>query len=103
MQLKKLFAILVPGILLVAACNSKGEKKPPAILEGKKVDVSSLLKQRGRDAVDLLYDELVNNSEELQQLEKQFKTLQQNSADSMEALSYSMIKMPVIILPPTVK
>lgn len=82
--MKKLAIILIPGILLTFSCNTTQEKKPPAILEGKKVDVSSLLKQRGRDAVDALYDELVNNSEELQELEKQFKTLQENSADSME-------------------
>jgi hypothetical protein len=83
--MNRLAIILIPCILLIFSCSSKQEKKEPAILKGKVIDVASILKKRGKDPVDLLYEELVSNSEELQELEDQFKKLQDNSTDSLEA------------------
>jgi hypothetical protein len=78
--------LVITGILVVIVCSCKEKKKnPPAILEGKKIDVSSLYKKRSNDLVEALYEEIVNQSAELQELENQLAELKKQWPDSSEA------------------
>jgi hypothetical protein len=52
-------------------------------LEGKKVDVSSIYKNRSADLVEALYDELVSGSAELAQLESDISELRMQGRDSL--------------------
>ena len=78
--------LVISCILLLIVCSCKEKKKtPPTILEGKKIDVSSLYKKRSNDLVDALYEEIVNQSAELQDLEKQLADLKKQWPDSSDA------------------
>jgi predicted nucleic acid-binding Zn-ribbon protein len=70
--------------LVMAACRQKPVKREPTVLEGKKVDVSSIYKKRSGDLVEALYDELVNGSAELAELESQIKALKKQAPDSLK-------------------
>lgn len=75
----------VPFILMLVMCSCSARKREtPAILEGKKIDVSSIYKKRGADLVDALYEEVVSNSEELKKLEQEIKQLKATFPDSLE-------------------
>lgn len=85
--MKTLFLLCCALLFLCYACREKppvNTKPVPSILEGKKIDVRSILskKREGGDPVEALYEELTAKSEELQELEKQIKALQseQNTA-----------------------
>jgi hypothetical protein len=80
------FPTIVILIGIIAwSCRQKPVKREPTILEGKKVDVSSIYKKRSGDLVEALYDELVNGSAELTQLELAIKELKKQSPDSLKA------------------
>lgn len=73
------FAVL----LVVCSCSAR-KKEVPAILEGKKIDVSSIYKKRGADLVEALYEEVVNNSDSLKKLEREINELKAGIPDSLE-------------------
>jgi hypothetical protein len=76
----------LPFLLLIIFCSCSARKREkPAILEGKKIDVSSIYKKKGADLVEALYEELVNNSDSLKKLEEQIKELKAGIPDSLEA------------------
>ncbi|MBO9631619.1 MAG: hypothetical protein J7578_00775 [Chitinophagaceae bacterium] len=57
----------------------------PIVLEGKRVDVSSLYSRNKEDLIESLYQELISKSEELKALDAEIKTLgklQQQAMDS---------------------
>lgn len=76
--------ISIPAFLLLFACSAR-KKEAPAILEGKKIDVSSIYKKRSGDLVDALYEELVSHSDSLKKLERQIKELKASIPDSLES------------------
>ena len=90
--MKTCVTIIIPFLFLCIACKEKkpvNTKPVPSILEGKKVDVKSILskKREGTDPVEALYEELISKSEELQQLERDIKALeeqQRNAVDSFK-------------------
>jgi hypothetical protein len=69
--------------LLLCSCSARQEQ-PPEILEGKKIDVSSIYKKRGADLVEALYQEVVRNSDELKNLEKAIQEAKLTLQDSLE-------------------
>ena len=75
------FALIIS--LLLSSCQAR-KRETPAILEGKKIDVSSIYKKRGADLVDALYEELVNNSNDLKKLEQEIKEMKVTWPDSLE-------------------
>jgi hypothetical protein len=78
--------IFIVLALLTGACKPRQKKDPaPTILEGKKVDVSDIYKKRGGDLVEALYNELVQQSDELKALEDQIRDLQKNWPDSIDS------------------
>ena len=83
--MKSLSAIPVLLLLIFCSCSARKRQQPPAILEGKKIDVSSIYKKKGADLVEALYDELLAQSEELKKLDSEIKTMQASLPDSMEA------------------
>jgi hypothetical protein len=70
-------------LLVVYSCSAR-KRETPSILEGKKIDVSSIYKKRGADLVDALYEEVVSNSEQLKKLEQEIKQLKATFPDSLE-------------------
>ncbi len=89
--MKTALLIIIPLFAVAMSCRSKPNapaKPVPTILEGKKIDVSSIIhKKRGADLVEALYEELTAKSAELQELEEQIKSLQErqiNAADSFK-------------------
>ena len=81
----KFFLSITFILVAIAACKPRQrETPPPTKLEEGKIDVSSIIKKRGADPVEALYEELVSQSDELKQLEKDLKALQKNVADSMD-------------------
>lgn len=82
--MKCLPVIVLAFIIIISSCEAR-RKKPPAILEGKKIDVSSIYKKRGADLVEALYEELVNNSNDLKELEREIKEMKVTWPDSLEA------------------
>lgn len=89
--MKTIPIIFIALIAITGACKDKKQEtaKPvPTILEGKRIDVSSIIhKKRGADLVEALYEELTTKSEELQELDKQIKALQdlqKNAVDSFK-------------------
>jgi predicted nucleic acid-binding Zn-ribbon protein len=83
--MKTWFIIFMAGTMIIG-CRQKPVKREPTktILEGKKVDVSSIYKKRSGDLVEALYDELVSNSTELTELELQIKELRKQGIDSLK-------------------
>jgi hypothetical protein len=75
----------IPALLLFIFCACSARKREqPAILEGKKIDVSSIYKKRGADLVEALYAELLTQSNELKKLEEEIKAIKSNLPDSLE-------------------
>jgi hypothetical protein len=85
--MKSLPAIAVAALLTFCSCTARKRQQPPAILEGKKIDVSSIYKKRGADLVEALYEELLAQSEELKKLDTEIKSLLVSVPDSMEAFT----------------
>lgn len=82
------FIVTIPVLFLL--CNlscrqQQSPENPPTILRENKVDVSKILAKRGKDYVEALYEELVSQSDELQELEKEIQDLKKRTADSLEA------------------
>jgi hypothetical protein len=71
-------------IIILYSCSAR-KRQEPAILEGKKIDVSSIYKKKGADLVEALYEELVNNSDSLKKLEREIKDLKAAWPDSLES------------------
>lgn len=82
--MKILPVILCFAALILSACSAR-KRQEPAILQEKKIDVSSIYKKRGADLIEALYEELVSNSDELKQLEKEIKEVKASWPDSLEA------------------
>ena len=82
--MKNYFIILLFIPHLLGGCSAR-EEQPPAILEGKKIDVSSIYKKRGADLVEALYQEVVRNSEDLKNLERQIQEAKSDMQDSLES------------------
>jgi peptidoglycan hydrolase CwlO-like protein len=82
--MQKELVILCLAVSIVLSCGDK-KKTPPAILEGKKIDVSSLYKKRSDDLVQALYEEVVSRSAELEDLEKQIEAIKKQWPDSSDA------------------
>lgn len=82
--MKNLPTIPVFLLLIFCSCSARKREEPPTILEGKKIDVSSIYKKKGADLVDALYEELLSQSEELKKLDGEIKTMQASLPDSME-------------------
>jgi hypothetical protein len=82
----KTFFIIFLSAAVITGCRQKPVKREPTktILEGKKVDVSSIYKKRSGDMVEALYDELVSGSTELTELELQIKELKKQGVDSLK-------------------
>lgn len=82
--MKNWLVILVIGLGIIS-CRQKRIKVEPTktVLEGKKVDVSSIYKKRTSDIVEALYVELVSGSAELTELEEQIKELKRQAPDSL--------------------
>lgn len=78
-----LSVVSVVVFLIFCSCSAR-KRETPAILEGKKIDVSSIYKKRGADLVDALYEEVVSNSETLKKLEQEIKQLKATFPDSLE-------------------
>lgn len=79
----KCIPIIAVTCFLLTSCTAR-KKQEPAILEGKKIDVSSIYKKRGADLVEALYEELVSNSDDLKKLEQEIKILKTTLPDSLE-------------------
>lgn len=84
--MKKTWPIIVILCIGGICCRQRAVKREPTktVLEGKKVDVSSIYKRRSGDLVEALYDELVSGSAELTELELQIKALQKETPDSLK-------------------
>jgi hypothetical protein len=80
----KILPFIPLAVLLILCSCSARKRETPAILEGKKIDVSSIYKKRGADLVDALYEEVVSNSEQLKKLEQEIKQLKATFPDSLE-------------------
>ena len=65
--MNKTWPIIAILCIIGISCRQPAVKKEPTktVLEGKKVDVSSIYKKRSGDLVEALYDELVSGSTEL--------------------------------------
>ena len=87
-QIKLIYGIaallILPGFF---SCRQKPPKQPPTILKEKKIDVSSIMKDKRNDFVEALYEELVSQSKELQELEKEIKAVKNQAVDSMDAFT----------------
>lgn len=87
--MKTYLLIWLLPVFVILSCR---EKKPPptkpvpTVLEGKSIDVASLLKKgRSTDLVDALYEELMAKSDTLQQLDaaiRQLSEQQKQASDS---------------------
>lgn len=78
----------IPVLLLIIFCSCSARKRErPAILEGKKIDVSSIYKKKGGDLVEALYAELLTHSTELKKLEDEIKAIKASLPDSLEAFA----------------
>lgn len=78
----------IPVIILFILCSCSARKREtPAILEGKKIDVSSIYKKKGADLVEALYEELLEHSNELKKLEAEIREMEASVPDSMEAFN----------------
>jgi hypothetical protein len=84
MPVKLICYIVLPLFLILFSCSAR-KKEKPAILQEKKIDVSSIYKKRGADLVEALYEELVSHSNELKELEKEIKAMKAAYPDSLEA------------------
>lgn len=84
--MKKNWLIIALLCTMGISCRQRPVKREPVktVLEGKKVDVSSIYKKRSGDLVEALYDELVSGSEELTSLELQIKALQKEAPASLK-------------------
>ncbi|WEK38129.1 MAG: hypothetical protein P0Y53_11535 [Candidatus Pseudobacter hemicellulosilyticus] len=78
-----MICLLLTGIL---ACREKKPPPPaklatPTILQGKSIDVASMLKRgKGVDLVEALYEELLAKSDSLQQLDQEIRQLKEQQA-----------------------
>jgi hypothetical protein len=78
----------IPVLLLIIFCSCSARKREtPAILEEKKIDVSSIYKKKGADLVEALYEELLTQSKELRELEDEIKVMKASLPDSLEAFN----------------
>jgi hypothetical protein len=82
--MKSLSAIPVLLLFIVCSCSAR-KRQQPAILEGKKIDVSSIYKKKGADLVEALYAELLTHSNELKKLEEEIKAIKSGLPDSLES------------------
>jgi hypothetical protein len=82
--LKFVTCITIPVFFIFFSCSTR-KKQTPAILEGKKIDVSSIYKKRSADLVEALYEELVSHSNDLKKLEQEIKAMKAALPDSLEA------------------
>lgn len=57
----------------------------PVILEGKRVDVSSLYKRNKENLIESLYQEIISKSEELKALDVEIKSLNQQQQQALDS------------------
>lgn len=84
-------AILVIIVVVVCSCNgyraeSTISPEIPSALQDDKKDMSIVSKRSYEDLVEQLYNEQVEKSKELQDIEKEIKVIQTNKADTISAL-----------------
>lgn len=95
--MKKIVLITLPVLFsIVISCSQKPKQTDapagniPMVLEGKRVDVSSLYKRNKENLFESVYQELISKSQELQNLDATIKSLgklQQQSLDSFRTFN----------------
>lgn len=90
--MRTIVQIAIP-LLLTISLSGCGEKPKPAapapsipiVLEGKRVDVSSLYSRSKEDLIESLYQELISKSENLKALDAEIKTLSKLQQQAMDS------------------
>lgn len=81
---------IIAGITILVACKGKEVKKDPntpRALQDKSIDVSVMSKRTHSDLLDNLYDELADQTAELNALEQSLEGLEKMRKDTVAAFS----------------